>query len=309
MLADIIQRTFDKGGNVVIPSFAVGRTQELLYFLRRIKVGKKIKGHENFPVYVDSPLAVDATEIFNANRMECFSDEAMELVKQGINPISFAGLKLAITSEESRDINFIEEPKVIISASGMCEAGRIRHHLKHNLWRPECTILFVGYQANGTLGRAIVEGADTVKLFGEEIEVRAKIEQLRGLSGHAGKTGLIWWISQFEEKPKKVFIVHGEDAVATQFAETLKIEYGQRAVAPYSGSEFDLAAGRFTYEATPIPKAKKPARIASGVYARLVAAGQRLMAIIKGMEGSPNKEIGRFADQITSLCEKYDDRK
>ena len=309
MLADIIQRTFDKGGNVVIPSFAVGRTQELLYFLRRIKVGRKIKGHENFPVYVDSPLAVDATEIFNANRMDCFSDEAMELVKQGINPISFAGLKLAITSEESRDINFIEEPKVIISASGMCEAGRIRHHLKHNLWRPECTILFVGYQANGTLGRAIVEGADTVKLFGEEIEVRAKIEQLRGLSGHAGKSGLIWWISQFEEKPKKVFIVHGEDSVATQFAETLKIEYGQRAVAPYSGSEFDLAAGRFTYEATPIPKAKKTPRIASGVYARLVAAGQRLMAIIKGMEGSPNKEIGRFADQITSLCEKYDDRK
>ena len=191
----------------------------------------------------------------------------------------------------------------------MCEAGRIRHHLKHNLWRPECTILFVGYQANGTLGRAIVEGAETVKLFGEEIEVRAKIEQLRGLSGHAGKSGLIWWISQFEEKPKKVFIVHGEDAVATQFAETLKIEYGQRAVAPYSGSEFDLAAGRFTYEATPIPKAKKAAKVVSGVYARLVAAGQRLMAIIKGMDGAPNKEIGRFADQITSLCEKYDDRK
>ncbi|MBP5703027.1 MAG: MBL fold metallo-hydrolase [Lachnospiraceae bacterium] len=309
MLADIIQKTFDKGGNVVIPSFAVGRTQELLYFLRRIKVGKKIKGHENFPVYVDSPLAVDATEIFNANRMDCFSDDAMELVKQGINPISFAGLKLAITSEESRDINFIEEPKVIISASGMCEAGRIRHHLKHNLWRPECTILFVGYQANGTLGRAIVEGAETVKLFGEEIEVRARIEQLRGLSGHAGKSGLIWWISQFTEKPKKVFIVHGEDSVATQFAETLKIEYGQRAVAPYSGSEFDLAAGRFTYEAMPVLKAKKTAKPASGVYARLVAAGQRLMAIIKGMDGSPNKEIGRFADQITSLCEKYDDRK
>lgn len=309
-LADIIQETFDKGGNVVIPSFAVGRTQELLYYLRRIKVGKRIKGHDNFAVYVDSPLAVDATEIFTANRMDCFSDEAMALVKQGINPISFAGLKLAITSEESKNINFIEDPKVIISASGMCEAGRIRHHLKHNLWRPECTILFVGYQANGTLGRAIVEGAETVKLFGEEIEIRAQIKQLKGLSGHAGKSGLIWWISQFTEKPKKVFIVHGEDAVATQFAETLKIEYGQRAVAPYSGSEFDLAAGRFTYEAAPVKKAKKATgKTVSGVYARLVAAGQRLMAIIKGMDGYPNKDIGKFADQITSLCDKYDDRK
>lgn len=311
MLAEIIQTTFDRGGNVVIPSFAVGRTQELLYFLRRIKVHKRIHGHDNFPVYVDSPLAVDATEVFNANRMDCFADEAMELVKQGINPISFAGLKLAITSEESKNINFIEQPKVIISASGMCEAGRIRHHLKHNLWRPECTILFVGYQANGTLGRAIVEGAETVKLFGEEIQVRAEIKQLKSLSGHAGKSGLIWWVSQFKEKPKKVFIVHGEDTVATSFAETLKIEYGQRAVAPYSGSEFDLAAGRFTYEAMPVRKAKKSpvGKAVSGVYARLVAAGQRLMAIIKNMEGYPNKDIGRFADQITSLCEKYDDRK
>ncbi len=311
VLGDIIQETFDRGGNVVIPSFAVGRTQELLYFLRRIKVARRIKGHDNFSVYVDSPLAVDATEIFTANRMDCFADDAMELVKQGINPISFAGLKLAITSEESKEINFIEEPKVIISASGMCEAGRIRHHLKHNLWRPECTILFVGYQANGTLGRAIVEGAQTVKLFGEEIEVRAQIKQIRSLSGHAGKSGLIWWINQFEEKPKKVFIVHGEDQVATSFAETLKIEYGQRAVAPYSGSEFDLAAGRFTYEAPPVKKEKKTAagKVVSGVYSRLVAAGQRLMAIIKNMEGAPNKEVARFADQITSLCDKYDDRK
>ncbi|MCR5477396.1 MAG: MBL fold metallo-hydrolase [Lachnospiraceae bacterium] len=308
-LAQILQETFDRGGNVVIPSFAVGRTQELLYFLRKIRVGKLVRGHENFPVYVDSPLAVEATQIFNENRMECFDGEALELVRNNINPISFAGLKLSITSEESKSINFIETPKVIISASGMCEAGRIRHHLKHNLWRPECTILFVGFQANGTLGRAIVEGAKTVKLFGEEIEVRAQIRQLRGLSGHADRDGLIDWISAFTEKPKKVFIVHGEDSVATAFAETLKVEHGQRAVAPYSGSEFDLAANRFTYEAVPIPVKKKAVRPASGVFARLLAAGERLLAIIKNSDGMPNKELGRFADQVTSLCDKYDTRK
>nr|MCR5802596.1 MBL fold metallo-hydrolase [Lachnospiraceae bacterium] len=304
-LAAILKETFDRGGNVVIPSFAVGRTQELLYFLRKIKVGKMVPGWEKFPVYVDSPLAVEATQIFTENRMECFDGEAIELVKANINPISFAGLKLAITSEESRDINFIETPKVIISASGMCEAGRIRHHLKHNLWRPESTILFVGYQANGTLGRAIVEGAKTVKLFGEEIDVRAQIKQLRGLSGHADQAGLIDWISAFEEKPKKVFIVHGEDSVATSFAELLKIEYGQRAVAPYSGSEFDLTNGKFTYEAEPVRIAKKKAKPASGVFARLLAAGERLMAIIKNSDGMSNKDMARFADQVTSLCDKY----
>ena len=215
-LAAILKETFDRGGNVVIPSFAVGRTQELLYFLRKIKVDGLVKGHEDFPVYVDSPLAVEATEIFQENRMECFAGEALDMVREGINPLSFPGLKLAITSDESREINFNETPKVIISASGMCEAGRIRHHLKHNLWRPECSILFVGYQAVGTLGRLIVEGIDEVKLFGESIQVRAEIKKLAGMSGHADKNGLIEWITGFEEKPRKVFIVHGEDSVCAE---------------------------------------------------------------------------------------------
>ncbi len=151
-LAAILKETFDRGGNVVIPSFAVGRTQELLYFLRKIKVGRLVEGHEDFPVYVDSPLAVEAIGIFQENKRECFDEEALNLVKEGINPISFSKLRLSITSDESKAINFIDTPKVIISASGMCEAGRIRHHLKHNLWRPECTILFEGNQAVGTLG-------------------------------------------------------------------------------------------------------------------------------------------------------------
>lgn len=304
-LAKILQETFDRGGNVVIPSFAVGRTQEMLYFLRKIKVERLVKGHENFPVYVDSPLAVEATNIFQENRMECFDEEAMELVRDNINPISFAGLKLSITSDESRAINFLETPKVIISASGMCEAGRIRHHLKHNLWRPECTILFVGYQAVGTLGRAITEGAKEVKLFGEAIQVRAQIRQMRGLSGHADKDGLIEWVEGFAEKPKKVFVVHGEDSVCTSFAECLKIEHGLRAYAPYSGSVFNLLTNKFEYEAEPVPL-KKKTRPASGVYARLLAAGQRLMALIHKNDGMANKDMGRFADQINSLCDKWE---
>ncbi len=201
-LEKIQQATFDGGGNVEDPSLAVGRTQELLYFLRQIKAGRLVKGHEGFPVYVDSPLAVEATGIFQKNEEDCFDEEAMALVRQGINPIAFPGLRLAITSDESRAINFENTPKVIISASGMCEAGRIRHHLKHNLWRPECTILFVGYQAVGTLGRAIVEGVKEVKLFGEQIEIRAEITKLVGMSGHADKNGLLRWIKGFVENPK-----------------------------------------------------------------------------------------------------------
>ena len=304
-LASILKETFDRGGNVVIPSFAVGRTQEMLYFLRQVKVDRLVEGHENFQVYVDSPMAVEATEIFQENRMECFGEEAMKLVREGINPISFAGLKLAITSEESKEINFNDTPKVIISASGMCEAGRIRHHLKHNLWREECTILFVGYQAVGTLGRSIVEGVEEVKLFGETIRVRAQIKQLVGMSGHADKNGLIEWINGFEEKPKKVFVVHGEDSVCMSFVECLKIEHGQRAYAPYSGTEFDLLSNQFLYEAEPVPVQKKT-KPASGVFARLVAAGQRLMALIGRSDGMANKDMAKFADQINSLCDKWE---
>lgn len=304
-LASILKETFDRGGNVVIPSFAVGRTQEMLYFLRKIKVERMVEEHEDFPVYVDSPLAVEATQIFQENRYECFDEDALELVREGINPIAFAGLKLTITSEESKEINFIDSPKVIISASGMCEAGRIRHHLKHNLWRPESTILFVGYQAVGTLGRAIIEGAEEVKLFGEPIQVRAEIRQLVGVSGHADKNGLLDWLNGFKEKPERVFVVHGEDSVCMQFTECLKAEYGQHAYAPYSGTVFNLLSNQFEYEAEPRPVKKTARTVASGIYARLLAAAQRLLALVQKSDGMTNKDMAKFAGQINSLCDKW----
>lgn len=306
-LAAVIQETFNRGGNVVIPSFAVGRTQEMLYFLRQIKQAKMIEGYPDFEVYVDSPLAVEATGIFHHNIYNCFDEEAMELVNRGINPIAFPGLRLSITSDESKAINFDDKPKVILSASGMCEAGRIRHHLKHNLWRPECTILFVGYQAVGTLGRILLEGINEVKLFGETIEVRANIKQLAGISGHADKNGLLKWIQGFKKKPKRVFVVHGEDNVCKVFTQCLIDEYDLDAYAPYSGTRFDLIANRFLYEAEPIPLEKKAAaKPVSDVYSRLLAAGQRLMVVIGRNEGGANKDLAKFADQINSLCDRWD---
>lgn len=305
-LAGICQRTFDRGGNVVIPAFAVGRTQEMLYYFRKIKEEGLVKGH-SFEVYVDSPLAVEATQIFNENMAECFDQEAMELVRNGINPLRFPGLTLSITSNDSIAINSDNKPKVIISASGMCEAGRIRHHLKHNLWRKECTVVFVGYQANGTLGRMLLEGASEVKLFGETIEVMAEIVKLEGVSGHADKAGLIKWITSFDDRLKQVFVVHGEDEVSTGFAKCLCDEYGLNAVAPYSGAEFDMISGRFVKEGERIPKAKKPVqRKANDVFERLLAAGRRLLTVIKHNEGGANKDLAKFADQINSMCDKWD---
>ena len=305
-LAEVIQETFDKGGNVVIPSFAVGRTQEILYFLRKIKEDGLVVNHGRFPVYVDSPLAVEATGIFEKNIYECFDAEALELVHRGINPISFPGLHLSITSDESKAINFDDTPKVIISASGMCDAGRIKHHLKHNLWREECTVLFVGYQSVGTLGRTILEGASEVKLFGETVDVRARIMAFQGLSGHADKNGLIEWLNGFQEKPRKVFIVHGEDTVCTSFAECLKYEHGYDTYAPFSGTRFDLINNVFEWEAAPKAKEKKAkAAVVNSVYARLEAAGQRLLAIIRNGKGMANKDMGKFADQINALCDKW----
>lgn len=315
-LAKHIQETFDRGGNLVIPAFAVGRTQEMLYFIREIKERKLVKNHENFKVYVDSPLAIEATKVFTENRMDCYDTKAMELVKKGINPLEFNGLITAVTSEDSQAINFDRDPKVIISASGMCEAGRIRHHLKHNLWRKESTILFVGYQAMGTLGRIIVEGAEEVRLFGETISVNAHIEQLAGVSGHADKNGLLRWINNFDPKPTKVFVVHGDDLVAQSFAQCLIDEYEYQAVAPFSGACYDLASGTLLSEGVKIPVNPKETpqqkTVSSGgkraVYLseQLDLTGQRLIRLINQNKGGANRDMEKLLKQLQDFADKIE---
>ena len=305
--AKVIQETLDRGGNVVIPAFAVGRTQEVLYYLRRIKEEGLVKNHPHFPVYLDSPLAVEATHVFKKNMLDCYDEEAKALVMKGVNPIFFPGLRLSVTSQESVAINFDDSPKVIISAAGMCDAGRIRHHLTHNLWRPECSILFAGYQAAGTLGRSIIDGREVVKIFGEAIEVRAQIRSIEGISGHADQKGLFAWLDGYLEKPGKVFVVHGEDAACQEFVRILKEEKGYDAAAPYSGSVYDLKENRWlaVTEGVLIKK-DAPAKKAAGVFGRLLAAGERLMQVIRRNEGGTNKDLAKFADQISSLCDKWD---
>ena len=308
-LATVIKDTFIRGGNLVIPAFSVGRTQEMLFFIRRIKLEGLLPEFQNFEVYVDSPLAVEATSIFNKNVKDCFREEALDLVRQGINPISFPGLRMASSSDESKMINFDEKPKVIISASGMCEAGRVRHHLKHNLWRKDSTILFVGFQVSGTLGHSLLNGARQAKLFGEVVEVRAKILNLPGISGHADVNQLLRWVGAFSGRPEKVFVVHGEDSVTEQFAARITEKFGIPAYAPYSGDAFDLLTGACIREGSRARAAKKDksaGKASNNVFARLLAAGGRLMTVIQRCEGMPNRELGKFADQINNLCSKWE---
>ena len=291
-------------------ALAVGGLTPYADLLRQIKAEGRVTGHGNFPVYVDSPLASKSTTIFRENFSECYDEEALALVQAGRNPLQFPGLHISETKEDSMAINVDPTPKVIISASGMCEAGRIRHHLKHNLWRPECTILFVGYQAVGTLGRTLIDGAVNVKLFGETIDVQAEICQLTGLSGHADREGLLAWVNAFSPKPKRVFVIHGEDEVENIFAQTLT-EQGFTACAPYNGAQWAIGAEGAVclQEGTKVRiqhKVSEGQNRAATVFQRLVSAGKRLLRVIEHNEGGANKDLAKFADQINALCDKWD---
>lgn len=222
-LLDIITDTIERGGNVVIPSFAVERTQEILYVLNMLKESKSSK-IKNVPVYVDSPLAINATRIFQSF-LPYMDAETQSFIKEGDNPFDFPNLIFTQTAEESKAINSMEGSSIIISASGMCEAGRIKHHLKHNLWREESSVVFVGYQAKNTLGRRIRDGEKTVKIFGEEIGVRCKIFSIDGFSGHADQDGLLDWIGAFGKKPAKVFLVHGEETALSELSRRISIDH------------------------------------------------------------------------------------
>jgi metallo-beta-lactamase family protein len=308
VLAEIIDKTLSGGGNIIIPSFAVGRTQGVLYLLREIKE-KRLVSNPDFPVYVDSPLASEATRLYENDLILYGDRQTKGILDKGQNPISFKDLSFTDSTQESIALNHDPVPKVIISSSGMCEGGRVRHHLKHNLWREECSVVFVGYQACDTLGRILLDGAEKVNIYGEEIAVRANIYNFTGLSAHADKDGLLRWINNFNKKPEKVFVVHVEDSVSEKFVDTLN-ESGFSADAPLYMSTYDLSNGSLIVPGAEIEKKavfiEKPAEI-SFVYQKLLDAQERLAEIINKKRGTSNKDLERFAEDIIKLNKNWSD--
>lgn len=255
---------------------------------------------------MDSPLALEATQIYDGDLTGYADEETIELLKNGFKPISFPGLKLSRTSQESMALNTDPTPKVIIASSGMCEAGRIRHHLKHNLWRPECSIVFVGYQSEGTMGRQLLDGLTSIKLFGEKIAVRAEICSFKFMSSHADKNGLIHWLEMQGQKPKKVFIVHGEETAALSFRETLQ-GLGYTAEVPLFESEYSLMDGACLAKGRDFPRDKeKKAGFVSEMFRRLLAAVERLTGIASGYKQGANRDVARFADEVEELCRRWE---
>ena len=221
---------------------------------------------------------------------------------------NFTNLRMTETGEESKALNLDPTPKVIISASGMCDAGRIRHHLKHNLWRPECAVVFVGYQGEGTLGRRLLEGAKTVKLFGEEIAVRARIVNFKGLSSHADRSHLLSWVKSFSPKPQQVFVVHGDSPITELFAKTLNDELGIPAHAPLYEEVYDLTENRLLAPGVVLERKPCPAgaSAASPASVRLQDVSKQLELLISRSRGRPNKDLAKLADQIRQVMEKWD---
>ena len=310
-LAEIVDRTFRRGGNLVIPSFAVGRTQEILYLLRMI-MDRKLLDYE-IPVFVDSPLSVKATRIFSSClRDDYFDEDARRMIERGTNPILFPSLTTITDVEDSKALNERKGSAVIISSSGMCEAGRIRHHLKHNLWRHDSTILFVGYQAEGTLGRSLVDGTDHVTLFGEQISVNAEIAVLEGTSGHADQRGLEKWIDEFQPKPTAVFVVHGEDNVSQYFASRLKNGRGLHAYAPRFGERFDLLHGEIHLQSDTVLREKGKADL-KAAFEELGNKQGNIISVVERMENAATaidltdeKRVRRLSDAIRRLASDLD---
>ncbi len=313
-LTDLLRKTFERGGSVIIPSFAVGRTQELLYFFREIKENHLLPEYEAFQVYVDSPLANEATAVFLQCDPVCLDLKTQGIMASGVNPIWFDGLNTTVTSDESKALNEDPSSKVIISSGGMCEGGRIRHHLKHNLWDSRNTILFAGYQANGTLGRIIYDGTKTVKIFGEEIDVNAEIALLAGISGHADRDGLISWMDTFTGKPSMVFVNHGDDDSCAGFARTVTEHFGIPAEAPYSGSSYDLLKKEWIRITDPVYKTKgktesgdpEARRKKASAYTELRNAVQALDVYTSTLSGHSNHELKQLAEAIRALISDPD---
>ncbi|MBR6165673.1 MAG: MBL fold metallo-hydrolase [Clostridia bacterium] len=313
VLTDVLRNTFVRGGSVIIPSFAIGRTQELLYFFREIKKRNLLPEYSSFPVYVDSPLANEATAVFLQCSVSCLDEETVQIMREGDNPIWFDNLFATVSSEESKALNTDSQPKVIIASGGMCEGGRIRHHLKHHLWNEKDTVLFVGYQAAGTLGRIIYDGAKTVKILGEEIEVHAEIKLLQGLSGHADRDGLLSWISAFEKKPSYLFVNHGDEESCTGFVQAVKDTFGIDGLAPCSGSEYDLLKGEWirltdpvfqsTAQNEKIIRNRSPQKEVP--FEELLRSVQELNEIVGTYRESSNHEIRTMTERVKDLIRSF----
>jgi metallo-beta-lactamase family protein len=236
-LAEIVNHTTRRGGNIVIPVFALERAQELMYCLSQLVHHDRIP---DIPIYLDSPMAVEVTNVFRRYE-ECFDTETQELLERDESPLEFPGLRFARTTEESKAINGVLSPSIIMSASGMCDAGRIKHHLRYNIGRHECTLLFVGYQGRGTLGRQILEGAREVRIHGKTHRVEARIEQLHGFSGHADRSGLLRWLGHLKTPPRRVFVTHGEEEASTRLAQQIKRQWGWQVSVPAYGTSAELS--------------------------------------------------------------------
>jgi metallo-beta-lactamase family protein len=227
-LARVIHETVEAGGNVVVPVFAVERAQEMMFYLGGLLRERRIP---DVPVFLDSPMAVDVTEVFRRHP-ECFDDETWQLLTSGRSPLRFPGLQMVRSVAESKAINERNEPAIIMATSGMCTAGRIKHHLAHNVRRPECTLLFVGFQVRGTLGRQILDGNPEVRIHGRPWRVKARVEQIHGFSGHADRTALLRWLRAFERPPRRVFLTHGEEESSLNLAETIRATLGWEVSVP-----------------------------------------------------------------------------
>ena len=235
-LADIVTSTYNAGGNIVVPSFALQRAQEILYYLNILQMEDRIP---DLKVYLDSPMAIRITDVFK-RYTSLYDREMKTLLKEDRSPFDFPGLTMVQTADESKKLNYLTQPAMIIAGSGMCTGGRIKHHLLNNISRPESTILFIGYQAEGTLGRHIISGAKSVRIFGKPRSIRARIEQIRGFSAHADKTELLRWLSRLEVNPKEIFITHGEIKAAEKFLEFITEQTGFKASVPTYNSRVAL---------------------------------------------------------------------
>ncbi|MBP0962926.1 MAG: MBL fold metallo-hydrolase, partial [Oscillospiraceae bacterium] len=309
-MADIIDRTLGRGGNVIIPSFAVGRTQELLYRIREIKEKGMVKSVPDFPVWVDSPLSLEATQIYSGDLTGYADEETIEVLKDGFHPLIFSNLNLSREASQSKFLNTDPVPKVIISSSGMCEAGRIRHHLKYNLWRKESTIMFVGFQAEGSVGRMLLDGKDKINMLGEPVVVNAEIANFRAMSGHADQNGLLKWVTAITPRPSKIFVVHGEDSACMVYADLLK-NRGYNPVCPDLTASYDLITGQCLDAGIPREEvleqrgiAKKAQKTAS-VFQKLLEAGNRLLEVIRQNEGGSNKDLTKFTEEVNALADKW----